>query len=177
MSNNPEGGDDVANHPKRILRRAEVEARTGLSGGTIDNLETAGAFPPRIAISPRAVGWVEEEIDAWVEQRIRESRDAQAAQAAKAKRDPNRWIRNVRAAPAPATVSLNSQPGALTRPGLRKRYARADGPTSRVASDRRPRHRLPRLLRRHSDGRRSALHCPTQPGTGGQRPATHGAGA
>ena len=64
-------------HSKRtILRRGLVQARTGLSRSTIYALIAAGEFPPAIRLSKAAVGWVESEIDSWVEQRIRASRPA-----------------------------------------------------------------------------------------------------
>jgi prophage regulatory protein len=61
----------------RVLRKPDVEVKSGLPFPTIDRLERAGGFPKRVQIGPRAVGWVESEIDAWIADRIRE-RDAAA---------------------------------------------------------------------------------------------------
>jgi prophage regulatory protein len=59
----------------RVLRLREVEKTTGIKRSTIyENMER-GAFPKPIALAPRSVGWLQHEIDAWVESRVRE-RDA-----------------------------------------------------------------------------------------------------
>src|SRR5689334_2844810 len=41
-----------------ILRRKEVQRRTGLSGSTIYERMKAGAFPKPVSLSPRTVGWI-----------------------------------------------------------------------------------------------------------------------
>ena len=61
-----------------LLRRPDVRARTGLSDTRIDELEKRKAFPRRVLISERAIGWVESEIDAFIRARI-EARDSQSA--------------------------------------------------------------------------------------------------
>jgi len=53
-----------------ILRRPVVESRTGLSRSTIYAAIEKGSFPRPISLGPRAVGWIEEEIDAWIEAQI-----------------------------------------------------------------------------------------------------------
>jgi len=55
-----------------ILRRKEVELRTGLSRSTIYERIRLGTFPAPIPLGPRSVGWVEEEIDAFLADRIAE---------------------------------------------------------------------------------------------------------
>jgi prophage regulatory protein len=55
--------------PDRILREAEVRARTGLSRTTRWRLIRSKEFPMPVGISRRAVGWRETEIQAWVESR------------------------------------------------------------------------------------------------------------
>lgn len=50
----------------RLIRTAEVLARTGLSRTTIWRLERAGLFPARRRLGPNSVGWLESEIDEWV---------------------------------------------------------------------------------------------------------------
>ena len=57
-----------------ILRRPEVEARTGLSRSTIYLKVAQGTFPRPISLGPRAVGWIAEEIDAWLQQQFTLSR-------------------------------------------------------------------------------------------------------
>ncbi len=59
----------------RILRRKQVESRTGLSRSTIYARIAEGSFPRSIDLGGgRAVGWVESEIDAWLQARIESSR-------------------------------------------------------------------------------------------------------
>jgi prophage regulatory protein len=75
----------VARHPRtledrmtsslRILRLPEVMRRTGLRRDSIYRLGHDGAFPRPVKISERATGWIEAEVDAFVEQRIA-ARDA-----------------------------------------------------------------------------------------------------
>ncbi len=58
-----------------ILRRKQVESRTGLSRSTIYARIAAGMFPLPIDLGGgRAVGWLEVEIEAWIQSRIEESR-------------------------------------------------------------------------------------------------------
>ena len=59
-----------------ILRRREVEARTGLSRSTIYLRCSQKTFPTPIHLGGRAVGWVEAEIDAWLQEQIASSRQA-----------------------------------------------------------------------------------------------------
>lgn len=57
-----------------ILRLDAVKARTGLSRSYIYLLITESKFPKQVSLGARAVGWVESEIDSWIEARINESR-------------------------------------------------------------------------------------------------------
>jgi len=54
----------------KIKRRPEVEAKTGLSRSTIYEKMKNGTFPKPVKLGPRAVGWLEIEIDAWICERI-----------------------------------------------------------------------------------------------------------
>ena len=65
-----------AHHRQTILRRKQVEARTGLSRSTIYERIKAGALPAPISIGARAVGWLESEVDAWLAAQIKKSRKA-----------------------------------------------------------------------------------------------------
>lgn len=57
---------------RSILRKRAVRQRTGLSDTTIWRLEKAGDFPSRIQITEAgAVGWYEDEVDAWMHDRVR----------------------------------------------------------------------------------------------------------
>ena len=60
----------MSNHQKKsLLRRPEVEQRTGLKRSTIYARMTQGTFPQSVSLG-RAVAWVEEEIEAWIDDRI-----------------------------------------------------------------------------------------------------------
>lgn len=69
----------------RILRRKQVEARTGLSRSTIysklkHNPKRPGdydpTFPTPISVGAKAVGWIESELDVWLIAQIKLSRKA-----------------------------------------------------------------------------------------------------
>ncbi len=53
-----------------ILRRKQVEKRTGLSRSTIYLRIQEGTFPRPIKLGARAVGWLENEIEAWLAARM-----------------------------------------------------------------------------------------------------------
>lgn len=59
-----------------IIRRPQVEARTGLSRSTIYSRIKAGTFPAPVSLGEKAVGWVESEIDAWIAARIQSRKAA-----------------------------------------------------------------------------------------------------
>jgi prophage regulatory protein len=64
----------VQTKPPRILRLAQVRAMTGLGRSFIYQLQAQKLFPQRIKIGLRAVGWVEDEVERWVADRIAQSR-------------------------------------------------------------------------------------------------------
>ena len=55
----------------RILKTNEVVKIIGLSKVTIWRMEKSGAFPKRINLTNRRVGWIESEILDWLESRPR----------------------------------------------------------------------------------------------------------
>jgi prophage regulatory protein len=59
------------NLKRTIIRKREVTRRTGYSGTTIWREEKADRFPQRVQLSERAVGWYEDEVDAWIRARVR----------------------------------------------------------------------------------------------------------
>ncbi|MGC9456622.1 MAG: helix-turn-helix transcriptional regulator [Halothiobacillaceae bacterium] len=59
-----------------ILRRKQVEARTGLARSTIYQHIKAGTFPRPVSLGAKSVGWIEAEVNAWLEARIDDSRKA-----------------------------------------------------------------------------------------------------
>ena len=65
-----------------IIRRKQVEVRTGLARSTIyDKLNLNSprhdtSFPKPISLGTGAVGWIESEVTEWIEARILMSREA-----------------------------------------------------------------------------------------------------
>lgn len=57
---------------KRIIRKPELKKMIGLSDVTIWRLEKAGRFPRRLLIGGAAVGWLENEIEDWLDQKAAE---------------------------------------------------------------------------------------------------------
>lgn len=57
-----------------ILRLPAVMARTGQSRSWIYQQAKDGKFPKQVKIGPRCSGWIEEEIDDYLDLRIRVSR-------------------------------------------------------------------------------------------------------
>jgi prophage regulatory protein len=56
----------------RVIRLPEVITKTGLGRTTIYRMELSGYFPQSIPLGGKAVGWIEAEIDAWIEERMAE---------------------------------------------------------------------------------------------------------
>ena len=54
----------------KILRLPDVKAKTGLSRSTIYLRISKGTFPKAISLGERAVGWLEADIEQWVNERI-----------------------------------------------------------------------------------------------------------
>lgn len=61
--------------PERIITRKQLKSLVPLSASQIDRLEKAGSFPKRLSLGPGRVGWIESEVDGWVEVR-KEARNA-----------------------------------------------------------------------------------------------------
>ena len=58
-----------------ILRLPAVKERTALSRSTIYLRIANNEFPAPISLGGRAVGWLEEDINNWLEQKIEASRN------------------------------------------------------------------------------------------------------
>ena len=56
-----------------ILRLPKVKTRTGLSRSTIYLKISEGEFPKPISLGVRAVGWLESDINSWIEKQIEAS--------------------------------------------------------------------------------------------------------
>ena len=59
------------NIEKIILRLPSVKIRTGYSRSAIYLMISKGTFPKPIILGPRTVGWLESEINEWLEDRIK----------------------------------------------------------------------------------------------------------
>lgn len=57
-----------------LLRLQAVECRTGLRKSKLYALMNAGEFPRPIELTTRTRGWLESEVDRWIQDRIRASR-------------------------------------------------------------------------------------------------------
>jgi prophage regulatory protein len=58
----------------KMLKRPHVESITGLSRSSIYAKMENGTFPKSINLSERSVGWLESEIQEWLNNRISVSR-------------------------------------------------------------------------------------------------------
>lgn len=63
--------DTVSAAERRILRLAEVEAKTGFKRAHIYNLMRDDKFPKATRLGVRAVGWDSAEIDQWIADRLK----------------------------------------------------------------------------------------------------------
>jgi prophage regulatory protein len=61
-----------------ILRLPAVKTSTGLSRSTIYLRVSQGTFPRPVSLGGRAVGWVEAEVQEWLQRQIEASRKAAA---------------------------------------------------------------------------------------------------
>jgi len=59
---------------KTIWRLHTVSARTGLPRSTIYHKMSLDEFPQSINLGLRAVGWVAEDVEEWIQDRIDDSR-------------------------------------------------------------------------------------------------------
>ena len=58
---------------KRMLRRKELRLIVPLADTTIYEMERRGEFPRRFNLTPRCVVWDLAEVEAWIEQRRKDS--------------------------------------------------------------------------------------------------------
>ena len=58
---------------EHILRLNDVKKRTGLSRSTIYLNVKEGLFPEPISLGLRSVGWLESEVDQWINQRVKKT--------------------------------------------------------------------------------------------------------
>lgn len=55
-----------------IRSRREAAAQAGISVSTLKRLEAAGEFPARVQVSPNRIGYVLEEVERWIAERVAE---------------------------------------------------------------------------------------------------------
>lgn len=67
---------------KRILRRPAVQDKTGLKVSAIYERIANGTFPKPVKLGPRAVGWLESDVDRWLDELIARRDGASASEAA-----------------------------------------------------------------------------------------------
>ncbi len=60
----------------KIIRLPEVILKTGLSRSTIYLHMSKGEFPQSISLGERAVGWLESDVEHWLEARVVASKAA-----------------------------------------------------------------------------------------------------
>lgn len=64
------------NDKNRVLRIRAAKDWTGLSRSTIYAMMKDGKFPKSISLGARAVGWIEADIQGWIDSRISASKAA-----------------------------------------------------------------------------------------------------
>jgi prophage regulatory protein len=66
--------DTVQRGAATLLRMPQVKARTGLSRSAIYLKIKNGEFPAPVSLGPRAVGWLEAEVERWISDCVARSR-------------------------------------------------------------------------------------------------------
>ena len=72
MQTNEHGAEGVIMN--RIIRLPEVKRSTGLSRSTIYLRISEGTFPKPVNLGGRAVGWLDAEVQQWLQRQIEASR-------------------------------------------------------------------------------------------------------
>lgn len=57
-----------------LIRRPEVERRTGLSRSAVYAALKRNLFPKPVQLGPMSIAWVESEVEEWIANKIKESR-------------------------------------------------------------------------------------------------------
>ena len=58
------------NENVRLIRRKEVQDKTGIGASSIYAMMKKGEFPQCLNLSERRVAWIESDIDQWIAERI-----------------------------------------------------------------------------------------------------------
>lgn len=69
-SRDAESQEPQVTQPTRFLRMTAVVERTGLNKRTIQRRIAANNFPKPVSLGDRAIGFVEAEIEKWMEDRM-----------------------------------------------------------------------------------------------------------
>jgi prophage regulatory protein len=64
---------------ERLIRLREVMNITGLSRSYVYSLAQKGQFPKPVKLSERSVAWIEAEVLAWIDERIKQRDELGAA--------------------------------------------------------------------------------------------------
>ncbi len=70
----PAAAETPRTRPIRLLRLPQVMQQTGLKKTKLYELQKEGAFPMRIQVTSNSVGWIEEEVNAWIAGRVAASK-------------------------------------------------------------------------------------------------------
>ena len=62
--------------PRKFLRLPEVISKTGYRRSNLYLLMHEGRFPKAVRLGPKAVAWLESEVDEWMQGRIAERDNA-----------------------------------------------------------------------------------------------------
>jgi prophage regulatory protein len=65
----PHAQFEISQKNAKLLRRPEVEARTGLSRSTLYEWMKRGEFPQPVKLGARIVAWRESDVTDWLESR------------------------------------------------------------------------------------------------------------
>ena len=84
--------------PDRVIRAREVVERLGVCKATLYSLVRKGRFPSPISLGPRAVGWRQSDIDAWLAARVGPDLDRES-----------HWYKGAAANAANAAAKRNSK--------------------------------------------------------------------
>lgn len=66
----PRVAEPVGPATHRVIRLPEVIKKTGLGRTTLYRMSTSGEFPESISLGGKAMGWIEAEVDRWIEARM-----------------------------------------------------------------------------------------------------------
>lgn len=83
----PEQGN---NPGLRVIRKPELRRKVGLHPVHLGRLEKRGLFPKRIRLGPNSCGWILEEVDQWLRERMAARGEPPEAQAAADERTASR---------------------------------------------------------------------------------------